>query len=85
MEQGKAVIGTQISGLAQALGTYYLELTFSKPNDPLQMASQIMKLYKQILLMAEIGKYNALCIKTEFSVDKMVLAHLNLISAKILN
>jgi glycosyltransferase involved in cell wall biosynthesis len=85
MEQGKAVIGTKISGVAQALGTKYGELTFSKPNDSPHLASRILNLYKQPLLMAEIGKYNALRIKTEFSVEKMVQAHLDLISSGILS
>lgn len=84
MEQGKAVIGTQISGVAQALGTKYGEIAFSKSNDPLHLASRIMNIYKQPLLITKIGIYNALRIKTEFSVEKMVQAHLDLIFASIL-
>lgn len=85
MEQGKAVVGTHISGVKQALGNTYVAQCLSEPNHPDDMAEKILKLYQQPELMSTIGAYNAARISTEFSVEQMVAQHLNLINkAKVI-
>jgi glycosyltransferase involved in cell wall biosynthesis len=80
MEQGKAVVGTHISGVEQALGTMYAAECLTQPNSPKDLAEKIVKLYQQPELMAAIGAYNAERIRTEFSVEQMVTKHLDLIT-----
>jgi glycosyltransferase involved in cell wall biosynthesis len=80
MEQGKVVIGTNISGVVQALGNKYNIQCLSEPNNAEDLASKIISLYKKPSLLVEIGQYNKQRINTEFSVKKMAEAHLELIS-----
>jgi glycosyltransferase involved in cell wall biosynthesis len=82
MERGKAVIGTHISGVEQALGINYKDFCLSNPNDPQDLADKIIKLYGQPELINEIGAHNAQRIKIDFSVEKMVKGYLELISEK---
>ena len=79
MEQGKVVIGTNISGVVQALGNKYNTQCLSEPNNAEDLASKIISLYKKPSLLVEIGQYNKQRINTEFSVKKMAEAHLELI------
>lgn len=81
MEQGKAVVGTHISGVEQALGMRYKDHCLSQPNNPQDLADKIIALYQQAELIAEIGVYNAQRIRSEFSVSKMAKEHLDIISA----
>lgn len=80
MEQGKVVIGTNISGVEQALGNKYENQYLSEPNNAEDLASKIISLYEKPSLFVEIGQYNKQRINTEFSVKKMAEAHLKLIS-----
>ena len=80
MEQGKVVIGTNISGVLQALGNNYNSQCLSEPNNAEDLASKIISLYEKPSLLVEIGQYNKQRINTEFSVKKMAEAHLELIS-----
>ena len=80
MEQGKAVIATNISGVVQALGNKYNSQCLSEPNNAEDLASKIISLYEKPSLLVEIGQYNKQRINTEFSVKKMAEAHLELIS-----
>ncbi|MEM6516491.1 MAG: glycosyltransferase family 4 protein [Bacteroidota bacterium] len=79
MAQGKAVVGTKISGIEQALGRKYETICLSKPNDPNDLANKIKKTIEQPELMAEIGAHNHERIKIDFSVKQMVDQHLSLI------
>ncbi|MCF1190817.1 glycosyltransferase family 4 protein [Mangrovimonas sp. AS39] len=79
MEQGKAVVGTDISGVHQALGERYVGQTISKQNSPEDLSKQIIGLLENLLLVNEIGDYNKQRITHEFSVEKMVHNHLKLI------
>jgi glycosyltransferase involved in cell wall biosynthesis len=81
MEQGKAVIGTHISGIEQALGTKYVSQCLTPPNNPEILAKNILHLYQQPQLMNEIGAYNAKRIQTEFSIKQMVENYLKLIQS----
>ena len=80
MEQGKVVIGTNISGVVQALGNKYNSQCLSEPNNAEDLASKIISLYEKPSLLVEIGQYNKQRINTDFSVKKMAEAHLELIS-----
>ena len=80
MEQGKVVVGTNISGVVQALGNKYNSQCLSEPNNAEDLASKIISLYEKPSLLVEIGQYNKQRINTEFSVKKMAEAHLELIS-----
>ncbi len=80
MEQGKFVIGTNISGVVQALGNKYNSQCLSEPNNAEDLALKIISLYEKPSLLVEIGQYNKQRINTEFSVKKMAEAHLKLIS-----
>jgi len=79
MEQGKAVIGTNISGVLQALGDTYKSNCLTKPNDSKDLAEKIIALYNNPILIKEIGCYNAERIRAKFSEEQMVNEHLNLI------
>lgn len=83
MEQGKAVIGTDISGVRQALGNRYENNCISQPNNPDSLFEKIIGLYKSPDLIEEIGHYNSQKIASDFSVEKMAKAHLKLIEEKI--
>ena len=80
MEQGKVVVGTNISGVVQALGNKYENQCLSEPNNAEDLASKIISLYEKPSLLVEIGQYNKQRINKEFSVKKMAEAHLELIS-----
>lgn len=83
MVQTKAVVGTHISGVAQALGDRYKDHCLSQPNNPQDLADKIIALYRQADLMAEIAAYNAQRIRSEFSVSKMAKEHLDIIAARM--
>ncbi|GHB37224.1 glycosyltransferase family 4 protein [Mongoliitalea lutea] len=83
MEQGKAVIATNISGVMQALGTTYADICLSQPNNHCDLADKIMNLYQQPYLIKEIGIYNSNRITKEFSVEQMVTKHLQIIEDKL--
>ena len=79
MEQGKAVVGTNISGLRQAMGDRYENVCLSEPNNPNSLAEKILGIITNNELREEIGLYNAKRIRKEFSVEQMVKQYLNLI------
>tara|TARA_B110000902_G_scaffold265659_1_gene350603 strand:+ start:1248 stop:2408 length:1161 start_codon:yes stop_codon:yes gene_type:complete len=79
MEQGKAVVGTNISGLRQAMGDRYENVCLSEPNNPNSLAEKILGIITNNELREEIGLYNAKRIRKEFSVEGMVKQYLNLI------
>jgi len=79
MAQGKAVVGTNISGVRQALGEKHQEYCLSEPNNPKDLSAKIIYLLENPELMAKIGKSNLERIKTEFSMEKMVEFFLTLI------
>ena len=79
MEQGKALVGTNISGLRQAMGDKYKNVCLSEPNNPNSLAEKILGIITNDELREEIGLYNAKRIREEFSVEGMVKQYLNLI------
>lgn len=79
MERGKAVVGTNISGLRQAIGETYANECLSEPNNPNDLASKILGIYNNPDLIPNIVSYNSERIQNEFSVEQMVNAHLHLI------
>ena len=83
MERGKAVVGTNISGVRQALGDKFSEVCLSEANNPNDLAIKILNLYNNPELVSEIGSYNYKRIINEFSVEKMAHAHLALIEDKM--
>jgi glycosyltransferase involved in cell wall biosynthesis len=80
MEQGKAVIGTNISGVVQALGNKYKDQCLTEPNNPEDLAFKIMSLFTQPKLIIDISTNNKQRIKEDFSVMKMAEAHLEIIA-----
>lgn len=85
MERGKAIIGTHISGMVQALGEAYKDVCLSHPNQPEDLAKKIIHLYNDPKLIETLGAYNSERILNEFSVAKMAKAHLKLIENNVLN
>ena len=83
MEQGKVVVGTNISGLRQATGKNYEEMCLSEPNNPNSLAEKILGIINNNELRIEIGLYNAKRILKEFSVEQMANSYLDLIKIKI--
>jgi glycosyltransferase involved in cell wall biosynthesis len=83
MEQGKVVVGTNISGLRQAMGENYAEMCLSEPNNPNSLAEKILGIINNNELRIEIGLYNERRILEEFSVEQMVNNYLDLIKIKI--
>ena len=83
MEQGKVVVGTNISGLRQAMGENYAERCLSEPNNPNSLAEKILGIINNNELRIEIGLYNERQILEEFSVEQMVNNYLDLIKIKI--
>ena len=79
MALGKPVIGTNISGIRQALGTEYNHYCLSEPSNPEDLASKIIFLLENPELSEEIGKFNLSRIKNDFSMEGMVSFFLNLI------
>ena len=83
MEQGKVVVGTNISGLRQAMGKNYAAMCLSEPNNPNSLAEKILGIINNNELRIEIGLYNERQILEEFSVEQMVNNYLDLIKIKI--
>jgi glycosyltransferase involved in cell wall biosynthesis len=83
MEQGKVVVGTNISGLRQAMGENYAEMCLSEPNNHNSLAEKILGIINNNELRIEIGLYNERRILEEFSVEQMVNNYLDLIKIKI--
>lgn len=83
MEQGKVVVGTNISGLRQAMGDRYENVCLSVPNNPKSLAKKILGIITNDELREEIGLYNAKRILKEFSVEQMANSYLDLIKIKI--
>tara|TARA_B110000977_G_scaffold98972_1_gene130065 strand:+ start:189 stop:1355 length:1167 start_codon:yes stop_codon:yes gene_type:complete len=83
MEQGKVVVGTNISGLRQAMGKNYAAMCLSEPNNPNSLAEKILGIINNNELRIEIGLYNERRILEEFSVEQMVNNYLDLIKIKI--
>ncbi len=83
MERGKAVVGTNISGLRQALGESYADQCLSEPNNEKDLATKIFQLYSDSALVKKIGNYNSERILKEFSPSKMAITHLDLIAQKL--
>jgi glycosyltransferase involved in cell wall biosynthesis len=79
MGQGKAVIGTSLSGVHQALGDRYADICLSKPNDPDDLAARILGLLRDAPLREKIARYNHDRIGTDFSVENMVRRYLGLV------
>ncbi|NJO68991.1 MAG: glycosyltransferase [Bacteroidetes bacterium] len=70
MAEKKAVIGTNISGIRQALGDQYSTICLSEPDNPKDLASKICYFLRNRHLLPEIGMYNYHRISTEFNIDK---------------
>ena len=83
MEQGKVVVGTNISGLRQAMGDKYENVCLSDPDNPKSLAKKILGIITNDELREEIGLYNAKRILKEFSVEQMANSYLDLIKIKI--
>jgi len=83
MEQGKVVVGTNISGLRQAMGDKYENVCLSELNNPNSLAEKIQAIIANNELREEIGLYNAKRILKEFSVEQMANSYLDLIKIKI--
>lgn len=79
MERHKVVIGTNISGIRQALGERYSEYVLSEPNSPEDLASKIIGIMNNPELSNQISSYNKTRISQEFSIDKMGQSYLELI------
>ncbi len=82
MEQGKAVIGTNISGVRQALGEKYSSHTLTKPNSEKDLAQKVITLLQANAHVEEIGLYNKNRISDHFNVKKMADSYLSLIKLK---
>jgi len=80
MAQQKAVIGTNISGIRQALSERYGDYCLVNPNDPKDFASKVINLYTDTRSITEIEEFNYLRIKNDFSIDKMARSYLHLIN-----
>lgn len=75
----KTVVGTDIPGMRQALGEKYKDICLSMPKDPNSLASKIIGILKDKVLLKEISDYNHDRIIQEFSVDQMVDGYLDVI------
>lgn len=83
MERGKAVVGTHIDGIEQALGTEFEQEVLVEPNNPSDFAKRILNLLNNSELRIKIGKYNGHRIINNFSVEQMAENHLKLIENSI--
>jgi len=79
MAFGKPVVGTNISGIRQALGATHEQYCLSQPNNSDDLARKIVHLLENSELAIEIGKFNLVRIKKEFSIEGMICFFLNLI------
>ncbi len=82
MEQGKTVVGTNISGIRQALGKKYNIYTLTIPNSVEDLAQKIIALLQTKSLVEEIGLYNKTRITEHFNVKKMADSYLSIIKLK---
>jgi len=79
MALGKPVVGTNISGIKQALSTKHEQYCLSQPNNSYDLARKIIHHLENSELAEEIGKFNLVRIKKEFSIEGMVCFFLSLI------
>lgn len=79
MAQRKVVIGTDISGIRQAISGTYEEYCLVQPNSPKEFAGKIVHLFTNSELKSEIEAFNLQRINNEFSVEGMVRNFFNII------
>jgi glycosyltransferase involved in cell wall biosynthesis len=71
MALGKAVVGTDISGIRQALGDRNSELTLVGPREPKSLADAIVRLLASQQERERLGQANRRRIESEFSIEGM--------------
>jgi len=71
MALGKPVVGTDITGMRQALDKSLWQRCLSKPHDHIKLAEQIIQILIDNSLANEIGAMNRKRIKDYFSIEKM--------------
>ncbi len=71
MAQGKCVVGTDIPGLRQALGTSAASQLLAAPGDYNRLAGLMADFASSPQLRDEVGKRNLARIRSEFTVDRM--------------
>lgn len=79
MALAKPVVGTDISGMRQALGIDHYHYCLSEPNNPADLAQKIIHLLGNPELAQETGNFNLARIMDEFSIEDMVCFFLGLI------
>jgi len=83
MALGRPVVGTDISGIRQALGTNHKQYCISQSNNPQDLAEKIIRLIEDRALAEKVGNSNLERIKQVFSVEGMVVFFLKLIYEQI--
>lgn len=83
MALGKPVVGTDIPGFRQAIGTRHAEQCMAAPGNVEELAERIFALLEDKDLRLEIGTANRKRIESEFSVEKMGFSFLSLIRDKM--
>lgn len=83
MALGKPVIGTDISGMRQALGDKAAELVYARPKDPEDLSAKIHALLNDSQKCAELGAANRERIRSEFSIQGMNQFFCDLIASRL--
>ena len=79
MAMSRAVVGTDIPGMRQALGDACAERCLAQPHSASDLAERIVTVLEDPELRSELGAANFRRVKEEFSVEKMGFAYLRLI------
>lgn len=79
MAHGRCVLGTEISGMRQALGDEAADLYLAPPGDADRLAELMQQMADDPKRRAEAGQANRNRVQTEFSVEKMTQAVLQTI------
>lgn len=82
MAHGKCVIGTDISGMRQALGPEVSSWCLAPPDDEDCLSSTMLQFVENIGERERIGRLNRIRIEEEFSVDQMARNVLSRIAAR---
>ena len=82
MAHGRAVVGTDISGVRQALGERYADACLVPPHRSDLFADNIVRLLTDDALRKEIEMANRERIKNEFSVESMAQGYVDLIDGR---
>ncbi len=71
MAHGRAVVGTSIPGLREALGEKLADRHLVAPSDSVCLSDKLLELLNDPVLRSEVGLANRIRVRTVFGIERM--------------